>query len=307
MTRRKIGLTALIAALFGMALVLTGCPTEAEPSAEEKAATALAAELGADNATASGTTVTLKKAVPRDADLTVPAGVTLSTGASTLTINDGKAFKVDGIVDVPTGGTLNLGTTGTGISTTSYLKGTINVSGILADKKTDGASFWPAGSSASTGKFVFSSGASATVGSAPMIGTVFSIGAGATFTMRAAFNTLPTYEIAGGTVTLNTNGVTVTHDQDLSVVSGSLAIVKDVTLIINGKLNVETAANVTGSAESTASIIVFGSGTYTSSSTGKTIFYPSGNTTAGQAVAGKTYNWSEHGDGSNGAAGWKAQ
>jgi hypothetical protein len=326
MKKNKFLFMGMLALALTFTIVLTGCPDPNQgPTEAEKLATALAETLGADKAEASGTTVTLKAAVVRDAELTVPAGVTLKTGAFALTINDGVAFKVDGIVDVITGGALNLGTTGTGISESSYLKGTINVSGTLVDTKHGPkAAFWDADAAyytnESTGEIVFKSGSTGTVNSdSTATGTAYSAGAmigdsgllkitdaNATITLRATANsTKATYTLAGGAVALQGAGYTFTDSVKLLIAGTSvLSIPKDFTLTINGTLNVETGANVTGDATSTASKIIFGAG---ASSTGKAIFYPSGaSASAGQAVASKTYNWSEHGDGSSGAAGWKA-
>ncbi|MDR3276876.1 MAG: hypothetical protein LBT11_06685 [Treponema sp.] len=107
--KRFIGLTALIAALFSMALLVTGCPTEAEPSAEEKAATALAADLGGGAAansttvtlgagTESTTTLTKAVSVPAGVTLVVPAGKTFATSSYVLTVAATAIVKVDGIV-----------------------------------------------------------------------------------------------------------------------------------------------------------------------------------------------------------------
>jgi hypothetical protein len=301
------GILAL-ALVFGLAL--TGCPTELNgPSAEVKAAKQFANTLnalGSGTATVDGATVTLAKDVANAPAIPVPAGVMLVIPPSrTLDFGDGGVLKVDGTLNVA--GTLSLGDTGTGISPESYLKGTINISGTLEDNRTGGGSFWPDASTSSTGELVFSTGATAKINGNPMIGPagLFNIGANATFTMRAASNSKPTYEIAGGTVTVQSNGGVITHDQDLYVASGTLHINNNVTLTVNGQLNVAAGANVTGTTASTASKIKFGSGAYNGSSIGKAIFY-TGGYTAGTAVAGKTYTWTANANGA-GAEGWKVQ
>jgi hypothetical protein len=427
--KRFIGLTALIAALFGMALLVTGCPTEAEgPTETEKAATALATTRGG---TASGTTVTLGDGtttlaaavtVPAGVTLVVPAGKTLATstfaitvngivtvngtgtltstltgtgevvvdgstasvtattpptsigkltakngasvtiagsnivGASgnyvvpasatfelsplpssktayavkagtvtlkasreetimsgdsltvdasatmvvpstaTLTVADGGIFKVDGTVNVPTNGTLNLGSSTTGISTASYLKGTINVSGILADKKTEGAAFWNGGlyyATPSTGKFVLNAGASAS----PQT-SLFTIGAGASLTLRAGANAIANadvyqYEIASGTVTLNTT-YALGASEKLVVRTGSTLALGSYAL--SGAIDASSSA---------VSLISF-EGTAVSTGSGSALnFYPSNSTSGSVAVAGKTYNWSASAGGGQ-VVGWKA-
>jgi hypothetical protein len=92
-----------VAVLLGVSLSFLGCEDKAEdePSAAEKAATALAEKLGgADFATAEGATVTLKQSVTLSDEATVEAGVTLATDEYTLTVGTEKTLTVAGAVNV---------------------------------------------------------------------------------------------------------------------------------------------------------------------------------------------------------------
>jgi hypothetical protein len=112
-----IGLIVLLSA----SLFLLGCSTDVDddPTAEEVAAGALADALG-DDATISGTVVTLKNTVALIEDLTVPAGVKLvvPTG-KTLTVNGGQVLTVAGTLDVKGDLTVNA-------------SGTLNIAGTIA-------------------------------------------------------------------------------------------------------------------------------------------------------------------------------
>jgi hypothetical protein len=228
----------------------------------------------------------------------VPAGVTLSTGVFALTINDGKAFKVDGIVDVPTGGTLTLGATGAGISELSYLAGTINVTGTLVDKKTSPkAAFWDGpryynNATPSTGKFVINATATVT----PFT-SLFTIASPASLSLRAGANVIAnagvyTYEIAGGTVTLNANRA-IEKTEKLVVRTGS-------TLALDTKV-------FTGESDAQiASLVVFEGTAVSTGSSSALNFYPASSNTGAAAVAGTTYKWSATAGGDS-TPGWKAQ
>jgi hypothetical protein len=89
-------------------------PTPASPSEAQKAATALAAALGSDKATVSGTTVTLTAnvAIPAGETLSIPDGVTLAVANNTTLdlseLEDTGAVTLTGTIVVASGGTLKV-------------------------------------------------------------------------------------------------------------------------------------------------------------------------------------------------------
>jgi hypothetical protein len=212
-------------------------------------------------------------------DLLIKSSGTLTIAKGiALTFNDNSTLRVDEGAKVDVKGTLNLGATGTGISTASYLKGTINVQsgGTLADKKTgksaavwNGVAYYDS-QNPSTGQFVIYSGATVSNGGSPVLGTnsLFTLGSSATFILRACANTLPTYEIAGGEVTLNV-GHTLDSSEDLLIKSsGKLIIPKNVPVTVNGAVTVESDNAITGK-DNGGTIKTAGSGTVTGLSVGK--------------------------------------
>jgi hypothetical protein len=185
-----------MAVLLGVSLSFLGCEDKAEeatePSAAEKAATALADELGAD---VSGTTVTLKKDTPIAKAVTVAAGVTLKTGANTLTVaGTADIISVAGEIVVENGGALKLtsGATGTFTGTVTAKSGAS-----VYDLKSGGGSLWTAGN---TGKFVYEAGskgyiggdqaANVRIGPADDANAKYKLASGAKFTLEAAKYTL---------------------------------------------------------------------------------------------------------------------
>jgi hypothetical protein len=171
----------------------------------------------------------LSKAEPGTATFEVKGTINVK-GA--LLIKDGATFKVEGIVNVE--GNLELGKT-KGISTGSYLTGTINIlsGGTLTDATlSPAAAFWNGfgyNTVPSTGKFVIYSGAKATT-HGNLLTSIIGIGSGATLTVRATANDAPTYEMAGGTVTL-TGLYPILEGEDLLITSyGLLVIEKEATL-----------------------------------------------------------------------------
>ncbi|MDR1256464.1 MAG: hypothetical protein LBJ86_01805, partial [Spirochaetaceae bacterium] len=104
---KKINL--VIIGTLAAALLLSGCEQEPkEPSAAEKSAAALAAELG-EGVEVNGSTVTVKigetVAINADKPVTVAEGVTFNVPASSaVSVGSGAEFTVTGTVAVASGG-----------------------------------------------------------------------------------------------------------------------------------------------------------------------------------------------------------
>ncbi|MDR2019602.1 MAG: hypothetical protein LBQ14_02435 [Treponema sp.] len=269
--------------LAGMIVLLSvssfflGCSSDDSTDPGAAAAAALVAgNTDLDGkVTVSGGTIILNQNITLTGNLTIPVNVTLmvsgsnkiTLGGNALTIESGGTLRMDNFTNnlAVSGGSLKLE-----YGSTMFLGGNPAV-GFNFDRGWS----WDSGDPAS--ELILGSSGIDLDGKLIFANTTLE---------------MPLTITSGSTLTIKSGGAS-----KLKSSGGTLTVENGGTLVINGAL--------TGDLTDGAPSIIIESGGIVSGSGNLNIFYPNGSTTAGAAVAGKTYTWTGSAGGS-GVAGWKA-